>query len=426
MSTIKELSKTEIEITIEAGQKELKHAKEAVLKELQPDVSAPGFRKGKAPLPVVEKQTDDAFLQSQVIDHALNDAFSEAIKEHKLRPVGQPKVDMKAFVPYSSMTAQFTFAVVPEIKLPDYKKLKVKRDSISVSKDDIEEVVDNLRKRMAEKEEVKRAAKLEDEVIMDFDGFDKDGKAVSGASGKDYSLTLGSDTFIPGFEDELIGLKAGDNKTFDIRFPKDYAHKPLANEVVTFKVTVKTINSQKLPKKDDSLAEKVGPFKKLDELRKDIEKQLQAQKEQEATQLYRDKLIETIADKTKFDLPKVLVDEQVESQMIDFKQNLVYRGVTLEEYLEQAGMKEDEYKEKEILPAAERRVKAGLILSEVADTEKIVVTPEELEIRMQLMKGQYASDQAMQTQLDTPEARRNVMSQLMTEKTLARLEEYAS
>lgn len=425
-STINQISDTRIELSIQADAKDLKEYKNTALKQLQPEVSAPGFRKGKVPLNLVEKQVDAKYLESQYLDIALTELYRKALQEHKKQPLSRPEVDLKTSVPYEQLEFTVTVDVVPPIKLPDYTKLSKQKKEVKVSKKDVEEVIDNLRFRIAERQEVDRAAKEGDEISIDFKGTDDKGKPVAGATGTDYPLRLGSNTFIEGFEEKLIGTKKGDEKKFTLTFPKDYAHKPLANKDVTFEVTVKSVKEVKLPEIDDAFASKVGPFKSVDELKKDIEAQLAKQKEQEAEAELRDQIIEDIVSKTKMTLPEALVDENEEAMLNEFKQDLVYRGITFPEYLEQAGLNEDDYRKKELRPKAEQRVKTGLILSEIADKEDISVSPEELEIRMQLLKGQHQQDAAMQQQLESPDARREIASRMVTEKTLTKLVDYAS
>jgi trigger factor len=292
---------------------------------------------------------------------------------------------------------------------------------VKVTKDDIDEVLERLRTQLAEHKEVAREAVLEDRAWIDFEGHDAKGQEVKGASGKEYPLLLGSKTFIPGFEDQVVGMKVGAEKEFTIPFPKDYGVKALQGKKVTFKVKLTKLEEVTKPKLDDALASKAGPFKTMSELKEDIKKQLTLEKENQAQKAYEDALVKELAAKTKVALPTALVEEQINSVDQEFRQNLLYRSETFQEYLENSGQTEEEYRTKELRPVAEERLRAGLALSEVADAENITVTPEELEIRMQVLKGQYASDQKMQAELDKPAARKDVASRLLTEKTIAKL-----
>jgi trigger factor len=277
---------------------------------------------------------------------------------------------------------------------------------------------------MAERIEASRAAKNGDEAVIDFAGRDEKDKPVNGAEGKDYPLILGSNTFIPGFEEHLIGMKASDDKEFSITFPNDYGVAALQNKKVTFKVNLKKVQELKEPKLDDEFAKKAGPFKTLVDLKADVKKQLTAEREREAQTLRENEIIQKLVEKSSVEIPKILIDEQTERLEEEEKRNLVYRGQTWQEHLSEEGVTEEEHRARH-KPDAELRVKAGLVLSEVAEREQITVQPEELEIRLQMLKGQY-TDPAMQSELNKPENQREIASQLLTEKTIAKLLDYAS
>jgi trigger factor len=312
-----------------------------------------------------------------------------------------------------------------DVKLPDYKKIKLARKPVDITDKDIEEVIEALRGRVAERKDVTRPAKDEDEVMIDFVGTDsKTGDPINGAEGKGYPLVIGSKTFIPGFEEKLVGIKAGEEKTFTLTFPKDYGVKALQNRKVEFKVTATKVQEMVKPKVDDAFAAKVGPVKTVAELKADIKKQLENERQTQAERDFEGELLEKITEKSEVAIPKVLVDEEVERNELDEKQNLIYRGQTWQEHLKEEGVTEDEHREQK-RPAAEQHVKAGLILTEIAENEGIGVSNEELEIRMQILKGQY-QDKQMQAELDKPEARREIANRIVTEKTLEKLKAYAT
>ena len=408
---------TQALISVSADSEELSKIKQKVSKKLAPRVKVAGFREGNVPLEMIEKNTDPQLFQSEFIDEAVNTFYVAAIQEERLRPVGQPKVEIKKFVPYTSLEFTLDLPVVGELKLPNYKKHTAKRALVKVGKKEIDDVLKNLQLRAAEKSEVKRAAKDGDEAWIDFKGVDAKGEPVQGANGKDYPLSLGSNTFIPGFEDNIVGLKPGDEKEFKVTFPKDYGVKALQSAKVTFTVTVKKVNEVKLPKLDDKFAATVGPFKTIDELKTDVKKQLEHDQKHKIERDYEAALVNELSEKTKVDIPESLVKEQEEAVIQEVRQNAIQRGMTFEELLKQQGLNEEEYRKKEVIPEATRRIKAGLLLSEIADLEGIDVTPEELETRMQQLKAQYKDD-AMQTQLEQPENRREINARLRSEKTI--------
>lgn len=421
----KDQSETNVQLTLTADEKVLAAAKQEALKHVAKNLKLQGFREGKAPMSLVEKSADPATLQSEFLDIAMNRMYGAALDEEKLRPVAQPKVTVKKFVPFTELELDVEVEVIGKIKLADYKKVKVEKPAVKVTAKEIDEVLASLRTREAEKKEVKRAAKDGDEITIDFKGTDaKTGDDIQGADGKAYPLVLGSNTFIPGFEPELIGLKAGDEKTFDITFPKDYGVAALQSRAVKFAVKVIAVKEVVEPKLDDEFAAKVGPFKTVAELKEDVKKQLQTEKEYQADREFVDKLLTTLGEQSTVAIPPVLIDEQLERMEAEERQNIMYRGQTWQEHLDAEGVTADEHRER-MRPDAEMRVKAGLVLAEIAETEKIAVTPEELEVRMQLMKGQYPDPQ-MQAELDKPENRRDIVSRMMSEKTIDKLKEYAT
>jgi trigger factor len=417
-------NETSATLNIVADQETLTKIKETILRQLSKNVKVAGFREGKAPLEMVEKNLDPQMLQSEFIDQVLNHYYIQAVTKENLRVVGQPEVNLKKFVPFTTFEFEVTVTVIGEVKLPNYKTITVPAKKATVSTDDVKDVIESLRKRAAEKKIVDRAAKDGDEVVIDFKGTDEKGKPVNGADGKDYPLTLGSDTFIPGFEPNIVGLKAGEEKTFTIPFPKDYGVKALQGKKVTFAVTAKSVSELALPKADDDFAAKVGPFTSLQHLKDDIKQQLTLERQNELDRARENELLQKIAAKTTVAIPDSVIDEQVLRAEEDERQNLTYRGQTWQEHLDGEGVTEEEHRARNRKDAAEQ-VKIGIMIGAIGDKENVVVTPEEIEVRLQLLKGQYA-DKAMQAELDKPEARQDIAARLRTEKIIALLTKDAS
>jgi trigger factor len=311
--------------------------------------------------------------------------------------------------------------ILPAITLGDYKKLKASKEAADVADADVDEVIERMRQGLSEKKEVDRAAKNGDEVLIDFVGTDKDGKEVAGATGRDYPLTLGSGSFIPGFEEGIVGKKASEHVDLPLTFPKDYHHKPLAGAQVTFGVDIKTVSEVALPELNDEFAAKAGPFKTVDELKADVRRELTDQHEREALDKLRDQLVEQLVKGSKIPTPEVLINDQMASIEQDFVQNLMYRGMTLPQYLEQQGVSEEDWKKTELREQAIRRVQVGLALAELSKIEKIDVNAEELNERLADMLQRYGGDAKFREQLDTPEARRDLANRIITEKTVDRL-----
>ena len=419
--TLTRNSDTNVTIAIAADLQTMAKIKDSIVRRLGAQVKVAGFRPGKAPQEIIEKNLDSQLLQSEFIDQVLNHYYTQAVIKERLRTTGQPTVNLKKFVPFTTCEFEVTVDVLGDVTLPDYTKMKKTKPSISVDTAQVKEVLTSLQTRMATKKSVDRAAKDGDEVVIDFAGVDDKGKPVNGADGKDFPLTLGSNTFIPGFEPELIGLTNGQEKTFTIPFPKDYGVAALQDKKVTFTITVKEINELTVPKLDDEFAKSAtnGQLNTMDDLKKDIKRQLLHEKTSEADRAFETEILRDIASKTKVAIPASVIDEQVLRLEQDEKQNLLYRGQSWEEHLASEGVTEAEHRERN-RKDAEEQVKIGIVIGAIGDKEKIEVTPEELEVRIALLKGQY-SDPTMQAELDKPEGRQDIAARIRSEKIVAKI-----
>lgn len=420
-TTVKYLSDTRVRATIKVEATELKAAEQVALKKLSKTVKVNGFRKGHVPLEVVKKNVDPNALSQETLENALSRAVAESFIENKLQALERPEVEVKKFVPGESLEFTAEADVLPKVKLGDYKKLKATEKKISVAKKDVDEVVERIRKSMAEKKEVKRAAKLGDEAVIDFVGK-KDGEAFPGGTGNDYPLELGSGSFIPGFEEAIVGLKAGDKKDIELTFPKDYHAPDLKGKKVVFETTVKKINEKALPELNDEFAAKTGPFTSMSELTADIRRELEAQKKREASDELKDSLVKQLVAKSNVAVPAVLREDQIRSIEQDLMQNLMYQGLSIEQYWEQKGYKDrDAWVKAEANEAADNRIKAGLVLSELSKVLKIEATADELADHLNTYRKQYANNPEMAKRFEEPEVQREVANRLITEKTVDEL-----
>ena len=425
-TTVTHESDTRVKVVVAADHAELAAAEQVALKRLAKTAKVNGFRTGHVPLEIVKKHADANALAQETLDAALNRAVAEAFLSNDLQVLARPEVEIKKYVPGELLEFTAEADVLPEVKLGDYKKLKAKKAAVNVDKKEIDEVIERIQKGLSEKKEVKRAAKIGDETVIDFVGK-KDGEAFQGGTGKDYPLVLGSNSFIPGFEDALIGLKAGDTKDVKLAFPKDYHAKDLAGQDVVFEVTVKKVNSVKLPALDDKFAAKAGPFTSMEDLRKDIKAEITAQAERKATDDLKDELVKQLVAKSTVSVPSVLRDDQIRSLEQDLRQNLMYRGRTLEQYFEEKGyVDRDAWVKAEANDAADARIKAGLVLAQLSKELKIEATADELAAHINAYKQQYANNPKMAKHFDKPEAQREVANRLITEKTIDKLVELNS
>jgi trigger factor len=424
MNTIvKNLSDTKVELTITLGKEELDAAEKVAISKLAKTVKVQGFRKGKVPPSVAIKNIDPEMLSQQTLEDALSKAVAQAYMDKGIQALDRPAVEIKKFVPGQELEFTAEAEILPTVTLGDYKKLKVEKDKISVSAKEVEEIIERMRGGMGEKKAVERAAKNGDEVKIDFVGK-KDDIAFDGGTGTDYDLTLGSNSFIPGFEEGIVGKKPGETFDLDLKFPETYHVADLKGADVVFTTTLKEVKEIVLPELTDEFAAQVGPFKTVEDLKTDIKRELTAQKEREANEKLKDSLVKQLVEVSKVPVPEILVNDQSESIERDMTQNLMYQGLTLDQYLENKGFEsKDKWLKTEVYEAAEKRVQAGLALAELSKAEKIEATSKELEEHVAMYKSQYANNPQMVAQFDQPEARRDIANRLLTEKTVERLVE---
>ena len=426
-STIKHVSETRALVTVVLGKEELKAAEQVALVRLGKNMKVAGFRKGKAPIAMVAKNADPAALSEETLNSAVSKAIADAYTENNLMPLDRPEVEIKKFVPGDTLEFTAESDILPEVKLGDYKKLKSKREEAKVTAADVDEIIQRMQENFVERKAVKREAKRGDEVIIDFTGK-KDDVAFEGGSAKDYALQLGDGQFIPGFEDGIVGHKAGETFSLDLTFPKDYHAKDMAGQKVVFDVTLRTVNELTLPEVNDEFAAKCGPFTDVKELKSDIKREIAAQKEREATEKLKDALVSELTEISKVALPELLIEDQMRSIEQDMMQNLMYRSVTLESYLEtQKFTDRDDWLKREVRPAAEKRVKAGLILAELSKVLEIDISRDELAAQIEQMKLQYgAKDAKVAKQLENPDVHRDIANRMITDKTVEKLVELHS
>ena len=420
-TTVKNLSDTKVQLTISVDAEALANAEKVALVKLSKTVKVPGFRQGKVPASVAAKHVDPQALQEQLMDDAISKAVAEAFIAEKIQAIDRPMVDIKKYVPGDLLEFTAEVEVLPPVTLGDYKKLNVKAKKEAVKEADIAEVIERMRQGFAEKKDVTRAAKDGDETVIDFIGK-KDDVAFDGGTGTDYTLKLGSGQFIPGFEEGVVGHKAGETFDLDLAFPADYHAKDLAGQKVVFTTTLKKVTELALPKVDDELAKKAGDFKTLDELKADIKREIESQKEREANDKLKDDLIGALIDKSTVPAPEALVADQMRSIEQDFAQNLAYRGLDLHTYLDANGFEsEDAWREKEVKPTAVKRTQAGLVLNELSKAENISATDAEIDEHVEVHKRQYANNPEVLKQFETAEVRRDIANHYITEKTIERL-----
>ena len=412
----KKLSDTRVEITVTLDKNDLKIAKEKAIERLTKEVKLEGFRKGKAPKNLAEKTLNSNDVINETIDIAVRTTVPAAFEQAEKSPLVVPSVNVTKYVPEESAEYTATADILPEVKLGEYKNLKVKKPENKVLKKDIDEIVENIRKAYAEKKVEKKKAELGDEVIIDFVGK-KDGEPFKGGTAKDYALVLGSKTFIPGFEDGIVGKESGDKFDLPLTFPKDYGEKSLAGKKTVFEVLVKQVNVITLPKLDADFAKKCGPFKNMDELRADIEKNLKAQNEHRLNEQFKDDLVEALVKASKVQAPEILISDQLRLVKTDMERNAASAGQSFEEYLKANDVDEKQW-EKDAREVAEKRVKASLVLQILARNEKITVTDDEVMAKIIELRDVYKNSPEALKNLKDPRVKMDIRNRMTIEKTI--------
>lgn len=415
-TTVKNISETKVEIKVILGKEELSAAEEDAIKRLAKEVKIPGFRKGKVPTDLAKKELNPNDVNQVAMDIAIRTAVPEAFISNKQNPLVIPEVNVTKFVPGETVEFVATADILPEVKIGDYKKLGVKKPEIKVADKDVTDVLENIAQAYSDKKVVKRAAKLKDEVIIDFTGK-KDGKPFDGGSAHDYTLALGSNSFIPDFEDGIVGHSVGDKFDLDLTFPKDYHAKDLAGKKVVFEVLLKQISEITAPKIDDELAKKCGPFKTVAELKADIKKNLAAQNEYKVEEKYKDDLVQALVKKSKVSAPEILISDQLRFIKEDLTRNAQAQGLSFEDYLKQSGQKEADW-EKQAKEVAEARVKASLVLQILARDQKIEVPDDEVSAKIAELRDVYKKSPEALKNLKDPRVRQDIKNRMTIEKTL--------
>lgn len=413
---LKKLSDSKVELTVTLDSKDLKPAKEKALEKLAKELKVEGFRKGKVPAEVAKKFIPENDLNAETIDFAVRTTVIEAFKEVSKSPLVLPNVTVTKMVPDEMIEYTATADIVPEVKLGDYKKLGVKKPEAKVTEKEIKEILDNIATSYADKKAVKKAAALGDEVLIDFVGK-KDGEAFKGGSAKDYKLTLGSNTFIPGFEDGIVGHEPGDKFDLKLTFPKDYGVKDLAGAKTVFEVLVKQVNEIKKVPIDDELAKKCGPFKNLSELKADIKKNLEAQNAHKLEEKFKDDLVNALVKKSKVSAPEILINDQMRMIRDDMTRNAAAQGLSFEEFLD-TNHETLENWEKEAHKIAETRVKASLVLQTLAVEQKINISDELVAAKIAELKDVYKKSPDALKSLKDPNVKMDIKNRMIIEATL--------
>ncbi len=413
--------KSEIEFEVTVDKKKLEAVTKIVTEELGKNVKVDGFRPGKAPQFLIEKEVGKDRFWAEVIDKVIPEAYFEAVVSEKIKAIAQPQVQVKEFIPGQKLVFSAKTAVIPELSNFSYKDFKISFNPQKPTEQEKKDAFDGLREKYASDKEVERTAKSGDKVEIDFKGTLK-GLPFDGGESKNHPLVLGSKMMIPGFEEKIEGHKAGDKFNFEITFPKDYHAKNLAGEKVKFEVRLNKVFTKELPELNDQWAKKFG-LKNLNDLKEELEKELALQKELAAKRETEEKIIDKIIEKNKIPAPSVLVDEEIHRMVHEAEHNLSHSGLTIDKFLEMSNKTLEEL-HKEMRPEAEKRVKLGIVLGEVSRIENIKAEESDIEQEIEKLVATAPEDmkkEDVRAVYDTPERRREIGNNLIIRKALDRL-----
>jgi len=376
-------------LTVEVESDKFVEALDKAFKKVVNKVNVPGFRKGKVPRGIFESRFGVESLYQDAVDILLPEAYMNAVKEAGITPVDQPEIDIEQVEKGQPFKFKATVDVKPEVELGEYKGIEVEDQAVFVADEDVEAELEKMQERHAELVvlEEGEAAQDGDTAVIDFEGF-KDGVAFDGGKGENHSLVLGSNSFIPGFEEQVVGMKKGEEKEINVSFPEEYHSEELAGQPAVFKVTVNDIKRKVLPELDDEFAKDVSEFDTLDELKKDIEATLLKRKEEEKKQQIENTVVEKAAESAQVEIPQGMIRTEVDNMLRDFEMRLRQQGLSLDMYGQFTGQTEDVLRE-QMRPDAEKRVRNFLVLEAIAKAENLTVSEEEFDEELNKMAEMY-------------------------------------
>ena len=420
MKHTKEQNKKQVKFTIELDKAEWEHELDHVYEHQKSKFNVEGFRKGKAPRKVVESQYGESIFYNDAIDECYGHYFLPLLTEEKeLEVVGNPSLDVTK-LDKEGMTFVVTMDLKPEVKLGEYKGLNIESEKVSVSAKEVNDEIAKMLEKSARMVTVDREIKKGDFATFDFAGY-KNGVAFPGGTAQNYELEIGSGNFIPGFEDQMLGMKVGEERDLNLTFPADYPVEDLKGAPVVFKVKLHEVKEKQLPKLDDEFAKNVSEFDTLDEYKKDVKKDLLKKKETDAHYAFEEKLLNAVVDNAQVEIPESMVKEKVDAFLHEFEHRLSHQGLNLDMYVQYMNTTIEKLKE-EKMDDARKSCKVDLVVDAIIKKENLMATQEDLEkaIERQALKMGTSVDEIKKGLDDN--AKNRLMSQLSIEKFFEFLE----
>ena len=388
VKSCEKLEKSRVALTIETSAEEFEAAVNKAYLKMRGKINVPGFRVGKAPRKIIEKMYGAEVFYEEAVNIILPDAYEAAVKEQELEVVGYPQVELESCTK-DGVVFKCTVAVYPEVKLGQYKGLEAPKAEVKVVAADVNARLKEMADRNSRLVSVERAVKKGDTADIDFEGFDN-GVAFDGGKGENFDLEIDSGSFVPGFEDQLIGMKAGEEKDIDITFPENYSPE-LAGKPVVFHVKINEVKEKQVPAIDDEFAKDVSEFDTLKDLKADIKKKLTAERTESAQRAFEDVLMAKVAEGIEADIPEEMVELQAERMMEQFKQQLASQGIPFDQYLKMTNTAEADFRKQAQGPAADQ-VKMDLAVEAIIKAEGLEASDEDVESEMKSVAEKYGMD----------------------------------
>ena len=421
---VENLEKNMAKLTIEVPASEFEKALQSAYNKQKKSISVPGFRKGKVPRQMVEKMYGPEIFYEDAANELIPTAYEEELKNCDLEIVSRPTVDIVQIKKGENFIFTAEVAVKPEVTLGEYKGMEVDKTSTRVTQKEVEAKIKEEAEKNARTVTVEgRPVQDGDEVILDFEGF-VDGEAFEGGKGENYPLTIGSGSFIPGFEEQLVGAEAEKEIEVKVTFPEEYHAEELKGKDAVFKCTIHEIKEKQIPEIDDEFAAEVSEFDTLDEYKADVKAKIKEQKENEGKQKKEDQAVEKAVANATMEIPEAMIDEQVRQMVNEFAQNMQYQGISFEQYCQITGMTLEKIQE-ETRPQAVKRIETRLVLEAIAKAENIEVTEERLDEEIKKMAESYNMEADKLKELMGEEEKKQMMEDIAVQDAVTFLVENA-
>lgn len=399
-SEIKELAKSQIEISIEVSPEEMRPFLEKAAVKISQNSKIDGFRPGKAPYEVIKQKFGEMAILEEAMDEIISHSYYSVLKENGIIAVGQPKIEVEKMAPDNAFIFKAMVAVLPKVKIGDYSKIRLAREKIEIKDEQVEKIIDDIKKMRAKETLVEREAKIGDRLEINFEIF-LDKVPIEHGQHDKYPITIGENRFIPGFEEQLVGMRANETKESNLKFPEDYYQKNLAGKNAEFRVKANAIYEVELPKADDEFAKNIsaGKFPTMEGLKNNIRQNLEQEGKNKEEQRLEVELLDKIAAISEFEeIPDILIDNEKHKMVHELEDSIVSQGFNFEDYLKSVKKTHDEL-EKEFAPAAERRAKTSILCREIFQEQKMAVSDDEIEKEIVAIMKNYPANPEAEKQL---------------------------